>query len=336
MNQTYKGNRITNKEVNKKFHSFCSEGDIKSGWKFLLSIEKPGIEINKLIKKVENRFFSDPPRLRFKTKIPWVRAVLKSYSQYFIQVLTKKFSHENSEKKLFKMLCKNFPYKKFKDLDEVESFLEQEFERVGWFFLGGITYPFRGPYIFEKKETKNFEVDLPLGRKRLKVVFLSKKHCNSWMDFASFGKIGTGGWAKEDGLYCVSEGYDVNCPRFKISYLKHEAQHFDDYERFPFVKEGHQTILEFRAKLVEIINADSPVVFNYFMDEAMANQDFPHIKASRHIKLEMQKKLGSKMIANVRELNELGLIKKMANEIFIENTEELKKGLFLGQNLFDK
>ena len=60
-----------------------------------------------------------------------------------------------------------------------------------------------------------------------------------------------------------------------MSYLKHEAQHFDDYNRFPHLKQGHQAHLEFRAKLVELIYVESLKGFLKFLSEAENEPEVP-------------------------------------------------------------
>lgn len=73
----------------------------------------------------------------------------------------------------------------------------------------------------------------------------------SWLDFISFGNVGTGGWIGKDGsLCCIKSLYDINSQNFKTSFLKHEAQHGYDIKKFS----GISSIdLEYRAKLVELI-----------------------------------------------------------------------------------
>ena len=59
----------------------------------------------------------------------------------------------------------------------------------------------------------------------------------------------TGGWAKEDGLYCLCRHYDLDSERYKLSFLKHEARHFADYELYP---ELQPSDMEYRSKLTEL------------------------------------------------------------------------------------
>ncbi len=305
--------------------SFCFGGDVKSGFKFLQSIDKPSGAIRKFTEKVRNRFFVDRPKKRFNTGIPWVREVLSAYCDYYIEVMARNIAPAAAEKKLFDTLKHLVPGNPG-DIDTLEQLLAERFTSIGWFFLGGITQPYRGPYIYENRVCETFSIELPLGTREIRVFFMDNFHSLSWLNFATFGKYGTGGWAKSDGLYCVRKAYDPLSEKFLVSYLKHEAQHFDDYARFPFLVDGHQAILEFRAKLVELIYASSDNTFRKFIKEAKNDKQFPHLQASCMIVEE----LATAFHVSVEEIGKLDLplseIQKQAAAIFIRNTEELKKG----------
>jgi hypothetical protein len=212
-------------------------------------------------------------------------------------------------------------------MDEIEEILSQKFTAIGWHFLGGITLPFRGPYIYEKLTKKKYQIRLPLGIRSINVFFMENFHSLSWLDFATFGNRGTGGWAKQEGLYCVLEKYDVKSVEFTNSYLKHEAQHFDDYTRFPHLLEGHQSTLEFRAKLAELIYSESTESFRYFMKEAKNDKNFPHLLASYNIKTEFSKKLSFSDETSLLEFEDLQVIKTTALEIYLEHTRKLEDQL---------
>ena len=52
-----------------------------------------------------------------------------------------------------------------------------------------------------------------------------------------------------DTLYCVEWAYAPDTENFEVSYLKHEAQHLADFQRFPGLPSAE---LEYRAKLTEL------------------------------------------------------------------------------------
>lgn len=311
------------KSVTAKYNSFCLQGDVLSGYRFLSAIKNPSPGIKRLHQRVEKLFFSENPRFRFKTKIPWVRKVLRAYAEYYVEVLARKIEGEKAEAELAKKIGQWVFGIEIEDVNQLEVMLTEKFCEIGWHFLGGVTYPFRGPYIYEEQLPVRFEIELPLGSRELVVNFMRKFHSLSWLNFATFGKVGTGGWAKPEGLYCVVEGYETSSERFRINYLKHEAQHFDDYVRFPFLLEGHQVILEYRAKLVELIYAETLSSFFRFMHEARNDRHFPHLLASHRLKKQFMQKLRLETDIQLDSVADLDLIKKYALEIYEESSAML-------------
>jgi hypothetical protein len=167
-------------------------------------------------------------------------------------------------------------------------------------------------------------VELPLGERELTVNFMKKVHSRAWMDFITLGKQGPGGWAKDDGLYCFADFYDVDSSVFRINYLKHETQHFDDYERFPFLKTGSSDTLEFRAKLVELIYAENMVSFQKFMAEASENKEMPHCYAAYRIKEGLRERLNLAPDYDMANYADMEKIRQEAQAIFQQNTRELE------------
>ena len=88
----------------------------------------------------------------------------------------------------------------------------------------------------------------------------------SWLDYISFGETGTGGWSNGDGLiHCVRAAYDLDSEDFRVSLLKHEAQHAMDQTRYPGITNEE---LEYRAKLVELIYSEERGMLSRFIAQA--------------------------------------------------------------------
>lgn len=320
-------------EAKEKYFNYCFSGDIKGGFNFLNSIDLPSKSIIKFIKRVENRFFSDRPFRQYKTKIPWVRKVLSSYYDYYIESMAMQKSPKIAEANLLNSLKSLFFITNESGISEVEETIAKRFASIGWNFLGGITSPFYGPYIYEELEEKKFSVELPDGTRELPIKLMRKFHSLSWLDYATFGAFGTGGWAKQDGLYCVIEAYDIDSEKFQVNYLKHEAQHYDDYIRFPFLSNGRQAILEYRAKLVELIYSSSDLSFRKFLKEAKDDEKCPHLFASykiaqgfcRHSGMNHENLSAQKI--DVQKINEIALL------LYSSNTKELEQGRCWGKNV---
>ena len=107
----------------------------------------------------------------------------------------------------------------------------------------------------------------------------------SWMDYLTFGRYGTGGWASPDGtINCVEQAYDFESERFLVSLLKHEAQHAMDMKRFPKITPAE---LEYRAKLVELHYSGDLGLLQKFLSEADESRTGDsHAAASARIRRE--------------------------------------------------
>lgn len=93
----------------------------------------------------------------------------------------------------------------------------------------------------------------------------------SWLDYLSFGKVSTGGWTDTDGIInCVKSSYDFDSEDYRVSLLKHEAQHARDLSLWPDMPSA---MLEYRAKLVELIYSAERNLLTQFVREADSSDD---------------------------------------------------------------
>lgn len=128
--------------------------------------------------------------------------------------------------------------------------LRSAFEAEGYHALFGKTQGYYGPYIWRDTVPTVYRVELPGGTAEYTVNILKGFVFRSWMDYLTFGRFGTGGWASPDGtINCIAQAYDFESERFLVSLLKHEAQHAVDMKQFPAITPAE---LEYRAKLVEL------------------------------------------------------------------------------------
>ena len=136
------------------------------------------------------------------------------------------------------------------DEDTLVEQLQSVFEENGYHALFGKTQGYYGPYIWRDTVPTVYRVELPDGAAEYTVYILKGFVFRSWLDYLTFGKQGTGGWASPDGtINCIEQAYDFESERFLVSLLKHEAQHTVDMKRFPGITPAE---LEYRAKLVEL------------------------------------------------------------------------------------
>ena len=163
--------------------------------------------------------------------------------------------------------------------------LRSVFEAEGYHALFGKTQGYYGPYIWRDTVPTVYRVELPGGTAEYTVNILKGFVFRSWMDYLTFGRFGTGGWASPDGtINCIAQAYDFESERFLVSLLKHEAQHAVDMKRFPAITPAE---LEYRAKLVELHYSGDLGLLQKFVSEADESRaDDSHAAASARIRRE--------------------------------------------------
>lgn len=194
--------------------------------------------------------------------------ILLSYQQYYRDTFYLCIAREQAENKLKERLAKLLDI-----ADEHIALCELEqknlvdlFESRGLHFLGGKTGGYYGPYIWRTTETVSYDVELPDGVQNYSVKLLDGFITRSWIDYLSFGEIGSGGWADGDGyINCVKSAWDFESESFRVSLLKHEAQHAQDLKTD---KNMSSEDLEYRAKLVELIYSNERKLLKSFASEA--------------------------------------------------------------------
>ena len=192
--------------------------------------------------------------------------------------------------------------------------LESVFEANGFHALFGKTQGYYGPYIWRNTAPTAYRVELPGGTAEYSVNVLKGFVFRSWMDYLTFGRYGTGGWASPDGtINCIEQAYDFESERFLVSLLKYEAQHTADMKKFPEITPAE---LEYRAKLVELHYSGDLGLLQKFLseaDESKANDS--HAVASARLKREFA---GT-------DPTELSGIQSRALELLQAHTKELEE-----------
>ncbi|WLR54548.1 hypothetical protein LC048_19295 [Mesobacillus subterraneus] len=308
------------------FYSLCLQGDLNSAMDYLDSIQPRTKEIEEIQQMYIERFYSQEPAEPILEDDQWIKEVLAAYHHYFQGVLTKADLIHDAELTLndrLRMLLKvESPF----TIDETENELAAIFTEKGYHFLGGVTPPFRGAYIWKRCETVDFNVEIPHRSITVTVHMMSDFLLEGWIGFATFNNRTVGGWAKEDGLYCNVKSYNnLGDDDFQVCYLKHEAQHLSDYSCFPGLTSAE---LEYRAKLVELIYTKNHSILNKFLNDAKNDPDFPHPYASYNL----IKNISSKILEKDYESNmnvwlavDYQKISSAALELFDENTSALKR-----------
>ena len=261
-----------------QIHQFFANGDIKGAIAYMRSHEE-----FKDILPAYVAIFEDQ---KYRTyEIPDnLNDILRLYQIYFRDTFYCGIPEEEAADKLLTGLREllNLP-----DAEEelLTKQLQSEFTAAGYHALFGKTQGYYGPCIWRDTVPTVYCVELPNGTAEYTVNILKGFVFRGWMDYLTFGRYGTGGWASPDGtIHCVEQAYDFASERFLVSLLKHEAQHTVDMKRFPEITSAE---LEYRAKLVELHYSSDLSLLQKFLSGADENKtDDAHAVASVRIKRE--------------------------------------------------
>ena len=192
--------------------------------------------------------------------------------------------------------------------------LQSVFEAEGYHALFGKTQGYYGPYIWRDTIQTVYRVELPGGTAEYTVNILKGFVFRSWMDYLTFGRYGTGGWASPDGtINCIAQAYDFESEQFLVSLLKHEAQHAVDMKQFPEIIPAE---LEYRAKLVELYYSGNLDLLQKFLSEADESKtNDAHAVAAARIKREFAD----------TDQRSLPCIRTQALKLFHAHTREMKE-----------
>lgn len=248
----------------------------------------------------------------------YLNGILLIYQKYYREVFYLEVNVNVAEEHMLTRFMEFFDIKS-RDirLDEIEEeYVAKAFQKQSMEFLGGRTGGYYGPYIWRDTHVKKYEVELPDGEQEYEVKILDGFLSKSWLDYLSFGSVGTGGWTDGDGIInCVKESYDFTSENFLVSLLKHEAQHVMDLKNYP---EMTSEELEYRAKLVELIYSKERNLLKQFISEADTSKiKNGHSLAASRIVEGFEKK-------HNKDITSCSLedIQKISKTLFIESSRE--------------
>lgn len=234
------------------FEGYILQGNLKAALAYLDQFPEKAALYDRYVK-----LFTEEP-VRSGCIDPELDAILVCYQKYYRDVFYRELDAAEAEARLRGRLETLLGAEGAASLNKPDELDEIEERRIaplfcekGYFFLGGRTSGYYGPYVWKTEELKQYSVELPDGTQEYAVKLLDGFLSRSWIDHLTFGKIGTGGWTGGDGLiHCVRSAYDLESEDFRVSLLKHEAQHAQDLARYGQMSSAD---LEYRAKLVELI-----------------------------------------------------------------------------------
>jgi hypothetical protein len=267
---------------------------------------------------------------------PWTAKVLEAYQSYWSRVMMGRVTAEIGERQLAETLAplvgvtgeSGTPI----EMNALEPKIQEQIRAKGYYSLQGVTSPLREFMLWRTRDDKVYNVELPDGREAVSVAMLDDFVSLGWTGFATGNYYHSGGWATRERLFCVRASYDLDSESFRISYLAHEGQHFSDYKRFPSL-EGPE--LEYRAKLVELIYADTTAreLLKAFSEQGSDKRENPHGYANRRMMSDLARALNvAVQKAAWWESIPPVTIRATALRLFNEDTQRLERGSAAANN----
>jgi len=138
--------------------------------------------------------------------------------------------------------------------DSIDHYCQDYLNSRGYHARVGNTAHLYDLFLWQSHVKRDYTVPLIDDTVQVTVYLMDDFVSFGWIGFATLNHAYAGGWATNEALYAVKESYNLNSEKYRISYLGHEGQHFADYKKFPQLKAFD---LEYRAKLTELVQADS-------------------------------------------------------------------------------
>jgi len=268
--------------------------------------------VNRFVKKIKTDFM---------TKDNLLEEILHAYESYYVSVFYEKEDLDMAASHLLQQLLNIVDYKSdIKTMDEVENHIKDLFADKGYIFRGDKTSNYYGPYIWQNTEEKIYEVQIPEGIVELPVHFMRGYVMNSWLAYLSFDLTGTGGWCVKEGLFCNFSRYEkiLDSPKFNISFLKHESQHFQDYLNKDY--EINVTTLEYRAKLCELTYYPNMELLRSFISTAKNSDLLTHSQAEYWLVKDLSKRIFNQEYVDDFSLweNKLDEVREHSRQLILE------------------
>jgi hypothetical protein len=240
-----------------------------------------------LADKFERRFVERSDGLDLaRIESPAVREIADLFQSYWIDALMQTAPLDVLEgrlkSRLDDMLIERGFASALDDEDALFENVEAFIGREGLHAQSGRTPPLIDLMIWTSNDTVVESVELTDGTYEVELNYIDDFVSYGWSNFAAFGMASTGGWAEKDGLYCICRHYDLDSERFKLSFLKHEARHYADFELYPELQPAD---LEYRGKLTELAYSEEGTyrLLEQFTRAANLVENAPHPLANWYV-----------------------------------------------------
>lgn len=233
-----------------------------------------------LVTRYRERFVDRTEPLSPGTGIRLLDDVVAAYRDYWVRSLLGEGPQSQQdaqlEQALREVLRKRNPAA---DTMEVYTLLNESLRRLGIGALAVAAPPLQDLFVWRTQRDHVYTVELTDETRVVQVAFMNDFVSLGWKDYAALGLATTTGWVEDGTLYCVEQAYVPGTERFRVSYLKHEARHLADLERFPDLR---SVDLEYRAKLTELAFASQTLedLLDDFTAKSASGSGSPHGEAN--------------------------------------------------------
>lgn len=282
-----------------------------------------------LIEQFDQRFVKQNEAFAPQAGSEFMSRLLSTYRHYWIMSLMGEGSPDDRARWLNEhlaiLLADSGRTGVIKSITDPQDALGNAIEAEGFHHLMDEAPPLQDLFLWKSQETRHYSVKLTDETRTVTVNFMDDFELLGWKYFASLGLASTTGWVQDGELYCVDWAYDQNSERFRVSYLKHEARHLADYERFP----GLDSVdLEYRAKLTELAYAFSTAhrILEDFTAKSAPNPESPHAMANYRLTRALYSELFGKDFhepSDTWKNTSPERINRAARKLLEDNTNEL-------------
>ena len=265
---------LTAEDISARYFGAAVQGDLTGAQALLEAQADSRPETTELAERFRKRFVHGTEATSAESEQMVVNEIVGAYQRYWTTALMGRASRRDAEDRLHAELRSSLERQgaaaALMNDEETQATVGRILRAEGFGVQQGRTPPLLDLLVWREEDRRDYAVNLTDGVQPVRVRFLSGFVVRGWLDFATFGHASAGGWATDDGLYCLADRYDRNSETFLVSYLKHEARHFADYQQFPGLP---ATDMEYRAKLTELIYADETLEALLEQFDASASDD---------------------------------------------------------------
>ena len=288
--------------VKDRYIAMAIQGDLQGAHRMLRAMpSEPSADHLELVNSFRSRFVQRSEPLSPDTGIHLLDRVVAAYRDYWARSLLAEVSRAEGESMLKEALNHALGTGRATGpVDDVYIELGKAVEQLGYGVLATPAPPLHDLFIWGGQRDREYTVALTDESRVVRVAFMSDFVSLGWKDYAALGLATTTGWVEDGVLYCVERAYIPGTERFEVSYLKHEARHLADLERFPDLRSVE---LEYRAKLTELAFASQTLktLLDDFTAKSALNPDSPHAEANHRVLRDLHQDLFGRPLPEGRD-----------------------------------